>query len=258
VGGGTREVETLAGAAREFIEALESIGWARLPEGERGRIDRMVAELREGFRNLRDVEPAVAFFGSARSKRGSQEYALARATARAVAGAGFNVITGGGPGVMEAANRGCKEGGGLSIGLGIRLPEGQRTNGFVERKCVFRYFFIRKLMFVKYSCAFLIFPGGFGTLDEAFEALTLVQTHKIPHFPVLFFVPSFWKPLQRQLRTMEREGLLSSEDRAHVNLVGSAEDAVRILRRCHEGLCRELGKPPLRRRRPRHGIPRTA
>jgi uncharacterized protein (TIGR00730 family) len=226
--------------------------------GERARIARMVAELREGFRVLRDVEPAVAFFGSARSPRRSDTYKLARDTARAVAGAGFSVITGGGPGVMEAANRGCKEGDGLSIGLGIRLPKEQRTNRFVERKCVFRYFFIRKLMFVKYSCAFLIFPGGFGTLDEAFEALTLVQTHKIPHFPVLFFESSFWKHLRGQLRTMERDGMISGEDRAHVHFVESAEDAVRILRRCHEGLCRELGKPPPRLRRPRRSIPRTS
>jgi hypothetical protein len=106
-------------------------------------------------------------------------------------------------------------------------------------------------MFVKYSCAFLIFPGGFGTLDEAFEALTLVQTHKIPHFPVLFFVPDFWKHLRRQLGVMERHGLISAEDGAHVHLVESAEDAVRILRRCHRGLCRELGKAPLQRGRAR-------
>jgi hypothetical protein len=230
---------------------LESVGWARLENGERSRIGRIVAELREGFRLLHDVEPAVTVFGAARLRKGSEEYAAARETARAVARTGFNIITGGGPGVMEAANRGCREGGGLSIGLGIRLPKQQRTNRFVERGYTFRYFFVRKLMFVKYSCAFLIFPGGFGTLDEAFEALTLVQTHKIPHFPVLFFVTDFWKHLRRHLAIMERQGLISAEDRAHFHLVETAEDAVRILRHCHEGLCKELGKPPLRRRRAR-------
>jgi predicted Rossmann-fold nucleotide-binding protein len=130
---------------------LESVGWARLPEGERPRVRRIATEIREGFRLLHDVEPAVTFFGSARSRSDSEEYEVALETARAVARAGFNVITGGGPGVMEAANRGCREGGGLSIGLGIRLPKEQRTNRFVERMCSFRYFFVRKLMFVKYG-----------------------------------------------------------------------------------------------------------
>ena len=195
----------------------------------------------------------MTVFSSARARKGSEEYAAARETARAVAQAGFNVITGGGPGLMEAANRGCREGGGLSIGLGIRLPKQQRTNRFVQREVAFRYFFVRKLMFVKYSCAFLVFPGGFGTLDEAFEALTLVQTHKIPHFPVLFFVPDFWKHLRKHLAVMERAGLISTEDRGHVRLVRSVDEAVRILRHCHAGMCAELGKPPLHRRRKRRG-----
>jgi hypothetical protein len=163
---------------------------------------------------------------------------------------GFNVLTGGGPGVMEAANRGCREGGGLSIGLSIRLPKEQRTNRYVERECRFRYFFVRKLMFVKYSCAFLIFPGGFGTLDEAFEALTLVQTHKIPHFPVLLFGGRFWMGLHRQLDTMERRGSISGEERAQVRVVRSEDEVVEILRGCHEGLCATLHKPPLAPRGP--------
>ena len=161
---------------------------------------------------------------------------------------GFNVLTGGGPGVMEAANRGCREGGGLSIGLNIRLPREQAENPFVDRACSFRYFFVRKMMFVKYSCAFLVFPGGFGTLDEVFEALTLVQTHKIPHFPVLLFGGSFWDGLEHQLDRFEAEAMISAQDRSRLRRVATPEEAVGILRRCHEGLCAELHKPPLPRR----------
>ena len=230
---------------RGIRDALEGIGWGGLAGDDRARVARIAGELRRGFRTLRDVEPAVSFFGSARASRSSPGYAAARDVARAVARMGFNVITGGGPGVMEAANRGCREGGGTSIGLSIRLPREQRTNRYVERECRFRYFFVRKLMFVKYSCAFLIFPGGFGTLDEAFEALTLVQTHKIPHFPVLLFGDRFWMGLHRQLDTMERRGSISGKERAHVRRVASAAEAVEILRRCHEGLCATLHKPPL-------------
>lgn len=229
-------------------EALEGIGWGGDSTDDRARIGRIAAELDRGFRTLHDVEPAVAFFGSARSTEESPEYALAREISTAVARMGFNVLTGGGPGVMEAANRGCREGGGLSVGLGIRLPAEQRTNPYVERECSFRYFFLRKLMFVRHSCAFLIFPGGFGTLDETFEALTLVQTHKIPHFPVLLFGGEFWSGLARQLDAMERARLIAPEDRARLYPIATLEQALEILRRCHEGLCAELHKPPLRPR----------
>lgn len=225
--------------------ALESIGWSGVPADDRARVARIAAELERGFHTLRDVEPAVAIFGSARSPESAPEYRAAREIARAVARMGFNVLTGGGPGVMEAASRGCREGGGLSVGLTIRLPREQRTNRFVERECSFQYFFVRKLMFVKYSCAFLIFPGGFGTLDEAFEALTLVQTHKIPHFPVLLFGGAFWAGLYRQLETMEGKGLISAEDRTRLLRVSRAEEVLEVLRCCHEGLCATLNKPPL-------------
>ncbi len=201
-----------------------------------------------GFSALRDVEPAVAFFGSARVAADHGAYRQAQEVARAVALVGFNVLTGGGPGVMEAANRGCREGGGLSIGLNIELPEQQGTNDYVDRSVDFRYFFVRKLMFVKYACAFLIFPGGYGTLDEAFEALTLVQTHRIPHFPVLLFGNGFWNDLERQLDRLQAGGMLTADDRARMRSVKTASDAVEILRHCHEGLCRDLGKPPLRER----------
>jgi uncharacterized protein (TIGR00730 family) len=238
---------------RSIAAALEGVGWGGVPGRDRSRLARIAAEIERGFRVLRDVEPAVSFFGSARASRASAEYAAAREVARAVARMGFNIVTGGGPGVMEAANRGCREGGGLAVGLSIQLPKEQRTNRYVERECRFRYFFVRKLMFVKYSCAFLIFPGGFGTLDEAFEALTLVQTHKIPHFPVLLFGGRFWAGLHRQLDTMERRGAISGQEHAHVRVVRTAAETLAILRGCHEGLCATLHKPPLLPRGPRAG-----
>ncbi len=225
---------------------LEGLGW--LPDDDEARLRRIETELRGGFSALRDVEPAVAFFGSARTQEGHAAYTQAREVARAVAQAGFNILTGGGPGIMEAANRGCREGGGLSVGLNIRLPEEQTTNPYVDRACEFRYFFVRKLMFVKYSCAFLIFPGGFGTLDEAFEALTLVQTHRVPHFPVLLFGDGFWGDLERQLDRFEAEAMISAHDRKRLKRVETAEGAVQILEHCHHGLCRDLGKPPLHSR----------
>jgi hypothetical protein len=230
------------------VDPLEGIGWSRLPSDERLRVQRIAAEVGAGFGTLADVEPAVAFFGSSRSAEDSPEYALAREVARAVARAGFNVLTGGGPGVMEAANRGCREGNGLSVGLNIRLPREQSVNPYVDRSCTFRYFFVRKLMFVKYSCAFLVFPGGFGTLDEAFEALTLIQTHKIPHFPVLLFGGAFWSELNAQLARLEDEGMISASELQHLHRVSAPEEAVEILEHCHRGLCTVLQKPALRPR----------
>jgi len=230
------------------LERLEAIGWHGLPISDAERAIRIDREVRDGFAQLRDVEPAVSFFGSARARAGTMPYETARQVARAVAQMGFNVLTGGGPGVMEAASRGCIEGGGNAIGLNIALPFEQRPNPFLSRSLMFRYFFARKLMFVKYSCAFLIFPGGFGTLDEAFEALTLVQTHKIPHFPVLLFGGDFWQGTHHQLRAMETAGLISSEDSSRLKPVDTVEETIEILRCCHEGLCATLHKPPLPKR----------
>jgi uncharacterized protein (TIGR00730 family) len=230
-------------------EALESIGWGASRD-DRMRLRRIEAELERGFALLHGIEPAVSIFGSARVRQDDPIYAEVLTTAREAARTGFNVITGGGPGVMEAANRGCREGGGVSVGLTIELPSEQATNQFVEREVPFRYFFARKLMFVRYSCAFLIFPGGFGTLDEAFEALTLVQTHKIPHFPVLLFGGAFWSGLMQQLAEMRETGTISPEDHARILAVSNASEAVAVLRRCHAGLCAALHKPPLHVRAP--------
>jgi uncharacterized protein (TIGR00730 family) len=228
-------------------EALESIGWGVSPD-DRTRIMRIEEELERGFAAMHGVEPAVSFFGSARAHPDDPAYVEAREVARAVASSGFNVVTGGGPGVMEAASRGCREGGGLAVGLTIQLPEEQATNPFVERECSFRYFFVRKLMFVRYSCAFLIFPGGFGTLDETFEALTLLQTHKIPSFPVLLFGASYWTGLERQFVEMVQHGAISEADRARIRPVDRAEDAIEILHGCHAELCAARHKPALHKR----------
>lgn len=240
-------------AERTDQEALESVGWGPAASDETARLARIHRELEAGFARLHDVEPAVSFFGSARAEPGSEAYEVARDLSRAIAREGFNVVTGGGPGVMEAANRGCQEGNGLSVGLNIRLPREQHTNPYVDRACTFRYFFVRKLMFVRYSCAFLIFPGGFGTLDEAFEALTLVQTHKIPHFPVLLFGEAFWDGILAQLDAMSSQGFIDPREAAHLRRVSDPMEAIGILRDCHSGLCADLHKPPLRPRRAKPG-----
>jgi uncharacterized protein (TIGR00730 family) len=164
-------------------EFLDSDPWRAL---------RILSEFVEGFDALAAIGPAVAVFGSARTEVGTPLYELARDVGRGLARAGFAVITGGGPGVMEGANRGCQEGGGISVGCNIELPHEQALNAYVDLGVEFRYFFARKTMFVKYSDAFVILPGGFGTLDELYEALTLIQTGKIRHFPVILVGTAYW------------------------------------------------------------------
>jgi uncharacterized protein (TIGR00730 family) len=161
---------------------------------------RILAEFVEGFEALRDLPPALTVFGSSRVQECDPEYVAARAFGRAAAESGFAIITGGGPGVMEAANRGCREGGGVSVGCNIELPYEQRLNDYVDLGIDFRYFFVRKTMFVKYAEGFVVFPGGFGTLDELFESLTLVQTGKVVHFPIVLYGSDYWRGLDRWLR----------------------------------------------------------
>ena len=165
------------------------------------RVLRIQAEFVEGFGLLAELPKAVSVFGSARTRRDHPEYAIGRALGSALARAGFAVITGGGPGAMEAVNRGASEAGGISVGLGIELPFEQRLNDWVDVGLNFRYFFARKTMFVKYAQAFVILPGGFGTLDELFEALTLVQTRKVTRFPVILFGTDYWAGLIAWIRT---------------------------------------------------------
>ena len=174
---------------------------------------RILSEFVEGFDALAAVGPAVTIFGSARSAPDSPDYALARDIARRLARRGFAIITGGGPGVMEAANRGCQEGGGLSIGCNIELPHEQGLNPYVDLGVEFKYFFARKTMFVKYADAFVILPGGFGTLDELFEALTLIQTGKIRDFPVVLVGTAYWTGLIDWMRaTQVAAGTISATD----------------------------------------------
>ena len=177
------------------------------------RVLRIMGEFVEGFDTLSDVRNAVTIFGSARTPETSAEYDAAYQTAKMLAQEGFAIITGGGPGIMEAANRGAKDGGGLSIGCNIELPFEQGTNRWVERSINFRYFFVRKTMFVKYSTAFITFPGGYGTMDELFEALTLVQTGKVKQFPVVLFGRDYWGGLAGWLKErVAGEGKISPED----------------------------------------------
>ncbi|MEO5818327.1 MAG: TIGR00730 family Rossman fold protein [Gemmatimonadaceae bacterium] len=165
------------------------------------RVMRIMGEFIEGFDNLATVERGVSIFGSARTAPDDPQYLAAQETARLLAVAGFSIITGAGPGIMEAANKGAKAGGGRSIGCNIELPFEQGANPYVDTLVNFRYFFVRKTMFIKYSSAFIIFPGGFGTLDEAFEALTLIQTGKIYQFPVILFGRHYWAGLLRWLQS---------------------------------------------------------
>ena len=189
---------------------------------------RILSEFVEGFDTLADLPPAVSVFGSARSKPDSAECELAAQLGGALARAGYAVITGGGPGVMEAANRGANEAGGLSVGLGIELPFEQGINEWVDIGIDFRYFFARKTMFVKYAQAFVVLPGGFGTMDELFEALTLVQTRKVTRFPVVLMGTAYWQGLLDWLRgTMAADGKIGPTDLDLMCVTDDVEQAVR-------------------------------
>lgn len=177
------------------------------------RLERIRAEIEHGFDALRDVDNGVSVFGSARVPEGHRWYELARETAACLVDHGFSILTGGGPGLMEAANRGAAEAGGLSVGLNIELPMEQRTNPYVNRSLRFHYFFARKLMFVRYARAFVIMPGGFGTFDEMFESLTLIQTRRVRHFPTILVDTEHWRPLLDWLqRDVEADGLIAPQD----------------------------------------------
>jgi uncharacterized protein (TIGR00730 family) len=191
---------------------------------------RILAEFVEGFDTLSDLPKAVSVFGSSRSRPGSSDYELAERLGRALAQAGFAVITGGGPGVMEAANKGATEAGGRSVGLGVELPFEQGLNRWVDIGIDFRYFFARKMMFVKYAQAFVVLPGGFGTMDELFEALTLVQTRKVTRFPVILLGVWYWQGLLDWIRsTMLAEGKITAGDLELVRLTDDVDEAVRYI-----------------------------
>ncbi len=194
------------------------------------RVMRIQSEFVEGFGLLAELPRAVSVFGSARTRPDSPEYDLGRRLGAALADAGWAVITGGGPGVMEAVNRGASEAGGLSVGLGIELPFEQSLNEWVDLGLNFRYFFARKTMFVKYAQAFVILPGGFGTMDELFEALTLVQTHKVNQFPVVLLGTAYWSGLVEWLRgTMLGSGYLSERDLDLLHVTDDLDEALAVI-----------------------------
>lgn len=194
------------------------------------RVFRIMGEFVEGFDELATLQRGVSIFGSARSLPGDEDYKAAQETAGLLSKAGFCVITGGGPGIMEAANRGAFEAGGKSVGCNIELPFEQKPNPYQTLSLKFKYFFVRKMMFVKYSEAFVIFTGGFGTLDELFEALTLIQTRKIRDFPVVMFGSRYWKGLMDWIKEVAlKEGKISQADLALLHLTDSPDEVVRII-----------------------------
>ena len=207
------------------------------------RVLRIQAEFVEGFGLLAELPRAVSVFGSARTAPGSPDYLAGEQIGAALARAGYAVITGGGPGLMEAVNKGCCEAGGTSVGLGIELPFEQRINDWVDVGLNFRYFFARKTMFVKYAQAFIVMPGGFGTMDELFEALTLVQTGKVTSFPVVLFGSAYWQGLLDWLRTtMLSEHKINAADLDLVHVTDDVEEAVRIIERAEHN--RDHGLAP--------------
>jgi len=190
-----------------------------------------MGEFVQGFEDLAHITNGVAVFGSARTPPDDPEYRAAQETGALLARAGYSVITGGGPGIMEAANRGAFEAGGTSVGCNIELPHEQKSNEYLTLSLKFKYFFVRKMMFVKYSDAFIIFPGGFGTLDELFEALTLIQTRKIHNFPVVLFGSEYWQEMLNWLRgPMLAEGKIVEEDFRRLHVTDSPSEVVEIVK----------------------------
>src|SRR5918994_6100198 len=202
-------------------------------------VKQIADEFRQGFETVAEItKPAVTIFGSARVREDHPAYKAAVATGTLFAEAGFSVVTGGGAGVMEAANRGAKEGGGLSVGFNIELPHEQHENPYLDVSLTFRHFYARKTMFVKAAEGFVVFPGGFGTLDELFEALTLIQTGKVLNFPVVLFDTEFWGELLSWIESeLLADGMVSPEDLELLHVTDDPEDAVRTVVKCYEGRC---------------------
>src|SRR5216684_3863379 len=204
------------------------------------RVLRIQAEFVEGFGLLAELGPAVSVFGSARTARGSHEYDTAERIASGLVRAGYAVITGGGPGIMEAANRGAVQSGGVSVGLGIELPTEMGLNDYVEVGVEFRYFFVRKTVFIKYSQAFVVLPGGFGTMDELFEALTLVATGKITKFPIVLVGSAYWNGLLGWLKeTMLGEGNIGPEELELFHVADDPAEILKIIKTAHAGMSRK-------------------
>jgi uncharacterized protein (TIGR00730 family) len=211
-------------------QLLESPGPDEFTHTDTWRVFRIMGEFVTGFDELATLSRGISVFGSARTHPDDPDYEAARETAVLLSRAGFAVITGGGPGIMEAANRGAFEAGGLSIGCNIELPFEQGSNPYLTKGLKFKYFFVRKMMFVKYSLGFIIFPGGFGTLDELFEALTLIQTQKIRNFPVVLYGSNYWNGLLNWIRDYAmKEGKVSERDLKLLHLTDSPAEVVKII-----------------------------
>jgi uncharacterized protein (TIGR00730 family) len=219
-------------AKESALDEREFLAGARTPENEKKRLQRITAEFENGFNKLFGIGPAVTIFESARYKEGHPYYELTRKVGRKLAEAGFTVLTGGGPGLMEAANRGAFEAGGKSYGLNIILPHEQSANPYVNDSIKFRYFFIRKVMLVKYSCAFIIMPGGLGTLDEMYEAATLIQCKKIGPFPVILMDRKFWKGVIDMTRYQVNAGAVGLEEIGFARRVNTPREAVKTILNC--------------------------
>jgi uncharacterized protein (TIGR00730 family) len=213
---------------------------------ERLHVNAIAEEFFTGFNTVADLPtPAVSIFGSARVGEGHPAYEAARDVGRRFARAGFVIVTGGGPGVMEAANRGAKEGDGLSVGFNIVLPHEQGSNRYIDVGLVFDHFYVRKTMFVKAAEGFVIFPGGFGTLDELFEALTLIQTGKILDFPVVLFDSEYWSGLTAWIRgRLLADGMVSPEDWENLHVTDDPEEAVDLVVACYERRCADTPAEP--------------
>jgi uncharacterized protein (TIGR00730 family) len=223
--------------ATQDEQLLESPSLDEFTHTDTWRVFRIMGEFVEGFDELASLTRGISIFGSARTPVSDPYYKLAQETAALLALEGYAVITGGGPGIMEAANRGAFEAGGLSVGCNIELPFEQGANPYQTRSVTFRYFFVRKMMFVKYSLGFIIFPGGFGTLDELFEALTLIQTRKIRDFPVILFGSDYWKGLMDWIgNTALKEGKVSNQDLKLLHLTDSPQEVVDILNKSQDSL----------------------
>lgn len=199
---------------------------------ESWRLFKIMAEIVDGFDNLSDISCGVSIFGSARTTPGDPLYEDAQALGRLLAEAGYSVITGGGPGVMEAANKGAKEAGGVSIGLHIELPLEQSANKFLTKRVDFKYFFVRKVMFIKYACAYIVMPGGFGTLDEFFEALVLTQTNRIKPFPIIVYNSEYWSGLLDWIKVRLIETAhISKDDLGLIEVIDSPREVVNFIKK---------------------------
>lgn len=218
---------------RRIRKAFKRKGWSEVKANDSWAIFKIMSEFVAGFEAMQRIRPCVSVFGSARTRPGTPEYTLAEEIAFQLTGRGYGVITGGGPGIMEAANKGAQRGGGTSVGLNIELPFEQEPNPYIdkEKSLHFDYFFVRKVMFIKYSQGFVVLPGGFGTLDELFEALTLIQTQKIGRFPIILVGTSYWKGLIDWVRnTMgDKHHNIAREDLDLFSLVDEPEDVVNAI-----------------------------